>query len=271
MAGDSDSVSTDALEPVAYLGRSANRVTLLETLDKDAYTRQELHEHTGVARTTIDRIITEFEDRGWAERTEDGSYTVTRTGHLVASEFRPLLQSMETIAKLKDAADWIPVEELSIGLRQFSDATVRRGNANDPLELVEYFADLVRNAASFRTLTFLAPPTPVGREMQEGVLRGDLATEHILAGGLVDHLRTQQTTPPNWGEYIEAGAEVYRYEGHVPCNLFVFDDLVLLMNDRPVGRGAAIESHSEAVRAGATDLFETYKSNAVQVDADVFR
>lgn len=270
MLGDSGEFSSAALDDVAYLGRSANRLKLLVALTVEPSTRSELEARTGVASTTVGRILNELQERGWVERTVDGEYGGTPTGRLVVREFTPIIDALETVRRLGDAATWLPVDELSVGLRHFEDATVVGPTPNAPFELVDHIADLVRNARTFRTLTFLDPPTPVGEAMHAGVVDGRLTAEHVLAGGLVAHLRDEQSSPPDWRSYLEAGARVYRYGGRIPCNLFVVDETVLLMSDRPEGAGAAIQSTDETVRAGVNELFEEYRDDAEPVYAEFF-
>lgn len=264
---DSDAIPDAALKDVAYLSRSPNRVRILEALTREAYPRRELGEVTDTSRTTLGRILSEFEERGWAERTADGTYAATDRGDHVAAAFRPLIASMDAIRTLGDAIGCLPADELSIGLHHFADATARRPNPNEPIGPVRRLVDLLAEAATFRTLTFIAPPTAVGEAMQAGVQSGRLSGEHVLAGGLVDYLREQPDGPPAWQSYLEAGATVYRYHGHVPCNLFVLDEHVLLMRDQPAA-GHVVESVNETVRAWANGLIDDYRAEAERMDAE---
>lgn len=91
MVGDPDAVPRGVLESIAFLARSHNRVALLATLSTGACTPSELHGSTGVARTTVGRIVNEFEERGWAQRTSDGTYVTTPAGDQVADEFHCLV------------------------------------------------------------------------------------------------------------------------------------------------------------------------------------
>lgn len=266
---ESDPIPDAALEDVAYLSRSPNRVRILEALATEAYPRRELGEATDTSRTTLGRILSEFEERGWAERTADGTYAATARGDHVAAAFRPLIASMDAIRTLGDAVGCLPTDELSTGLHHFADATVRSPNPNVPLGPVRRLANLLADATTFRTLTFISPPTAIGDAMHDGVLSDRLNAEHVLAGGLVEHLREQPEGPPEWQSYLEAGARVYRYRGHVPCNLFVIDEHVLLMRDRPQA-GHLVESENETVRAWADDLIDDYREEAERMDSETF-
>jgi len=263
-------VPDDALGDVAYLARSANRVRVLETLATGPHERRALQEATGTTRTTLGRVLGELQERGWAERTADGDYVATPTGELVVGEFRPLVDAMETIGTLGDVAAWLPLEELSIELGRFRDATVRRSEPHAPLALVEYLAERIREASTMRVMTFLAPPSPVGEALQDGADEGELTMEGVLAGGLVEFLRDEGHQPPDWREFTGSAGRIYRYEGHVPCNLFIVDETALVMNDRPPGSTAAVESEDEAIRAELAALFESYREDADRVHAEFF-
>lgn len=267
--GGASAASGDALEAIAYLSRSENRVRILEALASGALPRRELEAETGVSRTTLGRILGEFEERGWAERTADGEYVATPLGEHVIATFRPVVEEMAAIQHLGEAVAQLPTEELTIGLEHFDDATVRRPEPNDPLGLVRRLVTLLEDASSFRSFTFIAPPVPVGEAMDDGVRSGQLTAEHVLAGGLVEYLQANPDGPPRWQAYLEAGARVYRYDDHIPCNLFVVDDTVLVMNDSAAGK-EFLESDDGTVREWAVGLIASYREDAERVTADSF-
>lgn len=261
-----------ALDTIAYLARSENRVRILRELTRSAYPRRDLEEVTGTSRTTLGRILGEFEERGWAERTVDGTYAATPCGEHVVAAFDPLVGAMETVERLGEAVAWLPTDDLSIDLRHFRDATVRRSAPNEPVEAGRRMSDLLADGRRFRTLTFLAPPVSVGEAMGAGVRDGRLMAEHVLAGGLVDYLREHPEGPPDWRAYLENGARVYDYDGHVPCNLFVVDETVFVGNAgaESTDPTALIESRNEAVRKWADQLIGSYREDATEVEAESF-
>lgn len=267
---DPGAVRNGALEDIAFLSRSKNRVRVLTVLAEKAYPRRELEEVTETSRTTLGRILGEFEDRRWVERTADGDYVATPNGELIVAEFTPFVDAMVAIKTLDDAAACLPVDELQVGVQHFIDATIRRPQPNTPFGLVEHIASLVREASTFRVLTFLAPPSPIGGALHSGVVNGCLTAEHVLAGGVVEYLRTQEHHPPHWYEYIDAGARMYRYDGHIPCNLFIIDDTVLILKDQPEDGGLAIETENETVREDMNELFERYREEGESVGAEMF-
>lgn len=270
MADDLDRVPAEPLDAIAYLSRSANRVRILDALASGAFDRRALGEATDVAPTTVGRIVNELEERGWAERSDDGTYVATARGRLVAEEFAPLIEAMDAILTLGEAVDWLPVDELSVGIRHFRDATIWRSTANAPIKTIEHLADRIRAAETFRALSFLAPPSPAAEAIEDGVVDGDLTIEFVLAGGLVDFLRSEDDSSLDWSACIAAGGRIYRYGGRIPCHLFVLDETALVMGERPAGPASFLESDDETVLDGVLELFETYRDEAEVVDPEVF-
>jgi len=161
MGEEEPEVPTRALEDVAYLARSVNRVRILGVLTNRSATRRELAEVTGTSRTTLDRIVNELEDRGWAKRTLDGTYTATPQGTQLQRQFQPFLDSVVAIRKLGNAVAWLPTEELTVGLEHFADAIVQRPERDDPVETIDLMVEMVDEATRHRAFTHLVPPEPL--------------------------------------------------------------------------------------------------------------
>lgn len=266
MTAADDGLPNGALEEIAYLSRSDNRLLILTALTEGPHTRRELEEVTGVSRATLGRIVNEFEERNWAERTTDGDYVATPTGQHMVTQFTPFVESIEAVRRLGEAVEWLPTDELSIGLHHFNDAVVKRPENDDPMEVIDYFTDQIRDASEIRVLTHLAPPEPFAKSMRDGFDTNRLNGTFVLTGELVEYLRRRSAREERWRAYIEAGADVYRYEGDIPCNLLVIDDTVFIKSSRSdsvkLSYAEPIVSDNETVWAWATDLIETYQNQA---------
>ena len=271
--GDSSGFPDRTLENIAYLARSENRVRILEVLAEGPSARNEVEETTDIARTTIDRIINELEERGWAKRTVDGEYIATPTGEQVITEFEPFVETMEGIRKLGDLVAWLPTDTVPIALRHFGDATIRCPDPAEPTSTVSYVTELLREAAEFRCLVGIAPPLAFEETMRDGVVCGDLKTEHVITEQEYHYLLENPDRLERWQEYIEAGANLYLHEGPVPCNVLVFDDTVIIGNSQAeLGDPfVEIESTNDIVRAWAHDVIREYKEDAKRLDAAAFR
>lgn len=262
-----------ALADVVYLSRSENRVRLLETLADGPRTRRELMASTGISRTTLGRILNEFAEREWAERTTDGEYAATRTGEHVVASFAPLVEAMATVRSLGEATEWLPMSVHDVGIDAFLDARVHRPDPNAPLSFARELVDRIEDAETFRTLTYLAPPrNDVAEVMHERIRTGALRTEFVLAGGLTEHLADDSERRARWNDSLEAGAVAYRYDGYIPSNLFVVDESVLVVNtDAESGPpGAFVESDDARVLEWADDLIASHREASERLDAEAF-
>lgn len=269
MTNHSDTFPGDALEHVAYLARSDNRVQILKTLSSESYNRRDLVDETGVSSATVGRVLTELQTRGWAERTQDG-YVATPAGTQVTAEFEPFIGAMETIQHLGDAVEWIPTDELDIGLHHFSDVTVRRPERYDPADITDFFVDMLQDVSSFRTLTHLVPIEAKERIMLEGVRSGRLTIDIVMTAGLLDYLQEHPGHRARWKKLLEAGATANSFDAHIPCNLFILGDLVLLADSHSNSGHpyACIVSENPTIRSWAHDLIDRYRMKAEPIDVD---
>lgn len=270
--GQFGGVSSDALDHVAFLSRSENRVLVLEALAVAPQTQRDLRDRTGVPRTTLSRTLGALEDRGWVTRGDDGRYELTTSGTLAVETFRPALDGMTALSGLGPLVEWLPTDELDIGLHHFREATVRRPSANQPAEAGLYLAALLEEADRFEALTFIAPPRPVGEVLWDRTRSGALTARAVFADSLVEYLRANPDGPVPWGAFVEAGGTVSRYDGRLPCNLFVVDDHVLFAQDRAdVGdAGTVVECRDSTVRAWALELVERYREDAELLGPQAF-
>jgi predicted transcriptional regulator len=273
MEGREQTIPIEALEDIGYISRSVNRVVILDALTEGAYSRRELTEVTGVSRTTLDRIVNELDERGWATRTTDGEYVSTTAGTHFMREFRPFIDAVEALRQLGEAVEWLPDDELELGLQHFRDANVRRPEKDDPVETVEYMERLVRDASEFRTLTHLVPPTSLLQAMRDGVVTGRLTLEAVSSQKDSKFPSEQPHRRNLWEEILQAGAALYFCEGPIPCNLWVIGETVLIKKSGPKpideSYGVPIVSTNSSVRSWAHDLIDQYRSEATRIDDSI--
>lgn len=272
MPDDSDAVPAEALEDIAYLARSANRLRLLDTLASGTYERRDLTERTGIARTTMGRIVNEFEERGWVERTPDGAYTATPVGEQVVAEFTPLVESMAVIRNLGKTVAWIQATENPISRHRLRDATLYRPEATDPAAPTGVYLDEIRTAGEFHCLVGVAPTVPFEKAMLDGVVERGIRVEHVISESEYAYLRSDPERMARWREYIQAGANVYRYDGTVPCNFLIIDGTVYIgKSQSDYGDPyTVIESDDDIVRSWAHDVIERHRTESEQLDTEVF-
>lgn len=261
----SERIPLDGLGDVAYLVRSENRVEVLRTIvatptdpgrPTPGYTRRELETTTGISRPTLSRILNEFEERGWIERDIDGEYVATARGQCITIAFAPFMRSLQAIQHLGEAVSLLPRTELTIGLEHFRDATVREPVGPQPADFGEYLTRLLTGSSTYRLLSYAPGPPNMDVDLEQ------LDQCLIFADHLIDYLGEFTGTSPR--DQIALGDEIYRYDGHVPCNLFIIDETVMIENAQVDGiaDGTAIESRNEVVREWAIEVFDRYRDGA---------
>jgi predicted transcriptional regulator len=269
MVGDAAPLSEDVLEDTAYLSRSANRLRILEVIATAPHVPRAIADETDIPRSTLRRILTEIVERGWAERTLDGEYIATRTGEVVAAETGRYVGAIRAIRVLGDTVAWLPTEELTIGLRYFEDATVRRPEPNAMSAPSTFATELMREATEFACLVNVPPSLAFEQAMVGGVIDGRLRTEHVITDDELAVLRENPERSSRWQAYIEAGADLYCYDGPIPCNLFVIDETVLILDRQPEAP-ESFESTDAVVRSWAQEVIEDHREDAERLDTPAF-
>lgn len=259
----------DTLDDIAYLSRSKTRTWILTTLSAESSTRGELEDATGIPRTTIDRTVNELEARDWITRTPDGEYAATSVGERIATESRRFTGAIQAIRNLGDAVSWLPRDELTIGLHHFKEATVRRPEAN-ALNAPDTFAtELMREATEFACLVNTPPSLAFEEAMIDGVFEDRLTTKHVITDTELTTLLQDDDRAARWQAYVEAGADLYCYDGPIPCNLIVLDETVLILDRQPEAAEGIVSANPE-VRSWAHETIEKYRNAAELLGAAGF-
>lgn len=256
------------LAGIAFLARSENRVRVLRRIADEEQTRHQLREDLSVSRTTLGRILNEFEDRDLLRRTER-KYATTPAADAILAKFVPLLETMEGIQNLDEAIEWLPPPAHSVDLRRFRDAEITTPTPDNPAAPFDRGLELIGDAETYRGLTSTAIPTYV-QALHEGLVEGRLDVEGVIEARFLDTLRDDPERAAPWYDFADAEAK-WVYEGAVPINMHLLGDTVLIWlgkheeNDLEVY--GLLESTNPAVLSWAEALYEEYRSEAVLLDA----
>lgn len=264
-----DAPPEDALDDIAYLSRSKTRAWVLATLSAGSYTRGELEDAMEIPRTTLDRAVNELGDRGWVVRTPDGEYAATPAGDRIATESTRFIGVIQAIRNLGDAVAWLPRDELTIGLHHFQEATVRRPEPNAPNAPDTFTTELMREETEFACLVNVPPSLALEEAMIDGMVEDRLTTKHVITDDELAVLLQDDDRAARWQAYVEAGADLYCYDGHIPCNLIVIDDTVLILDRQPEAPEGIVSTTPE-VYSWAHETIENYRNDAESLDATVF-
>jgi predicted transcriptional regulator len=255
------------LERIAFLARSENRVRVLRAIAAETQPRQRLREELSISRTTLGRVLNEFERRNLIRRTAEG-YTTTPAADATLERFVPLLETMEGIHNLDEAIEWLPPPARSVDFRHFRDARITTGTPDNPAAPFDRGLELIRAADTYRGLTSTAIPSYV-RLLADGLGDGRLDVEGIIRVDFFETLRDDPERAVPWYDLVEAGA-IWSYDGRVPINMHVLDDVVLVWlgehDEDDLEVYGLLESRNDSVRAWADSLYADYRDEADPVD-----
>lgn len=260
------------LEPVEYLVRSPHRVTVLDAIDERPRERHELRELTGVSRVTLSRMLAEFEDRSWIERT-NGLYETTAEGAYVAEEITGLLANVTTLESLDGAMAWLPTEAFDFDLRHLHDAEVATSSWGDHTGQIRRVAEVTERADRIR-----GAASGVSREVvdaiREATVAGDATFEGIYDETALEIVRSDDELSRQHRELLGSdNAELYRYVGDespLPMVMTCDDTVLLCGHDEDGPPPGTLESTNERVRDWAERYLDSVRDDAVRIDADAF-
>lgn len=89
-----------SLGTVEFLTRAEDRLDVLNTLSQKSRSRDELEKTTDRSRSTISRMLSDFEMREWVVH-RDGRYSLTAAGRYVASELDQMLDRIGTLDEVR--------------------------------------------------------------------------------------------------------------------------------------------------------------------------
>lgn len=258
-----------ALDDIEFLARSENRVEVLNALSSGPHDRAELHEATEVPRPTVGRIVNEFQARGLVSQ-NGKQYTISPLGDFLATEFRSLLEGVETMRKLRGVVEWLPTDEFDFTLDHFADATVTTPCPGDPTAPVRRATELTREADHVRIISrwFL---TNTLEAVRQRTVNGDQTAVWVMMGEAIDMILDDSRTTTMLRDIITSGqAEFYRYEGSHPYGMAVMDETVgglFVLDDDGVVQGV-IETTDEAVRSWVGSTIEDHRQESEPLSAD---
>ena len=263
--------TSDPLDDVAFLSRSAHRVGVLEILADGPMTRRDLHDETEISQPTLGRILEPFRERNWVER-RGQEYALTAWGHLLADDFGDLLETVESIQRLSDVVQQLPTDEMDFDIREFRDATVTKPTTGDVFRHVRRVEELLYNADHVRNVTpTIAPGKAEEYEQQVArFLDGTQRAEAIIPAEALDTAEVAAHLAATVRGPIESDrAAVYLYDGVISTLLAVADGTAMLVpvdeQDIPI---ALVETENPTIRSWVEANIDGYReqSTALMVE-----
>ena len=259
------------IEEIEFISSSKHRVGVLESLAERGYDRADLQSLTGAHASTIGRVLGDFEERRWIERTGP-TYELTPLGEYVAERFEELRGAMATEGKLRDVWQWLPREMEGFSVELFADAVVSYPDAGYPYEPVDRVVQLVEASDSVYALGATVFKSVANeafcRAVEDGTAIEVVYPPDVLAA-------TVAWNPDRFEEVATAGHSTILVHDDLPdmerCGIDIFDDRVGICCHDTETRAlrAWVDTDAPEARDWARSVFERYRDEARPVDEDV--
>jgi predicted transcriptional regulator len=229
--------------------------------------REELESAVNVSHVSLVRNLDGLEERGWI--VADGrQYRITPWGEMVVADLDRLLDTAEVTRTLSEVLGPLPGAQFDAEMEWFRDATVVRAEGADPLRPVRRWETVIRDASLDRLRIALGAIIPRTLRLA-GEEQRDHACAFVFDQKAMRFVTGEADLRPRLVDVLEAGHDVYCYDGDLAFNLAVADGPVLLGFDHEDGGPRAlIESEDDRVREWATAQFAEDRSAATGIEPD---
>ena len=258
------------LEDIDWLTRSTNRVELLELLADQPHSRSDLQEAVGVTRVTMNRMIEDFEERGWVND-PDREPRITSCGRLVLDNFEPLREAAATSQKLSSIQQYLPTDKFDFALSRLGDAEITYSSQFDILAPVERSAEIAVGADRLRVVG--NAPDSVHLQKASTLYEdgeGPHSVERVFTSGGLDTIAAKPELSQrlrNIAALDDVECTYFRYDEALSYGLQIADETVVL--ELFDGQGvipAVIVTDDETILAWAKERFERYKQASRLLD-----
>jgi len=265
----SQQTTNTSLAEIEFLVRSPHRVGALDALTDRPRSRAELQEITGASRSTIRRLLREFEARHWITR-EDHQYEPTELGAFVASGMRELISRMKAERNLRDIWEWLPTEADGFTVEMVADAVITTATVDDPYRPIHRFESLFQETDQFRFVgSDLALLEPSKDEFRQRVLDG-MRVEIIDPPAVARHILS--TYSDHCTPTLESGNCTIMVHDELPSyGLSLFDQRVGISCYNPTTGTvqAFVDTDSPVVYEWATTTYTSFRREARPVSTEL--
>jgi len=256
-----------ALDEIAFLANSENRVAVLRLLVAEPLNHDEIRDRIGASRVTTARILREMEERDWVARSGQ-ECAITPTGEWVCGAFTRLVDEVEAERRLREPLQWLPPDLLTFDVKRLRDAEIVVLEESDATAIIRRILEIRRESDRIRGLTRTVAPVFIETDW-ESTVHGDTQLDMVVTPDVLDTVRSHPTAAEQLREMLEEpDVHVSVYED-VPISVGIYDGEVGIdLTDEQGVVKAGLVTENEAVREWAVDLFETCRDEARSVAPD---
>lgn len=255
----------DEVEAVAFLAGSAARVAIMEQLRRhEGLTERQLRERVDCARTTVRRNLDRLAGRGWV-RDDEREYALTTGGELVYDAFDSLLDTVETVSRLRPFLQHVQGDDLGVEVTAFRDAELTTGDAGNPLAMVNRHVRGLKGATEVRTVLPITGLHPY-EVLHQRARRDTVDAECVVAPSVAETLRSDPEFADLTADLLDSDRfDLYVYDGAIPYYLGILDETVQLGVSEDGSPHALLETTSETVRNWAETEYGEYKAKSRKI------
>ena len=254
-----------ALDDIAFLTSSPNRVAALEALTAGPHERSDLQDAIDVSRSTVKRTLNGFRERGWVDR--DGQeYSITPLGELVAERFTTLLETIDAGAKLREVVQWLPTEAPKFDIELFADATVTTANPGAPYRPINRLMRLIEGTETETVRSFGTRPPPGYFDALDWRVSEGLTVEVLFSPVVVEAFL--ESPPEDAVASIDNERLSFRVCEGLPCGLTLLDEHVAICGYDP-NTGmlqALIDTDDPAAVEWGESTYNSYRHESRSID-----
>ena len=256
-----------ALDDVAFLANSANRVRVFETLVEAPRPRDELLDRVDASRVTVTRILRDLEDRDWITR-QGREYTVTPLGEWIHDEFARLVGEVEAERRLREPLEWFPSDLLTFDVRSLRDAEVVLLDGSDATLFIRRVLEFHRSGDRIRGVATMVAPVFVENHW-ESTVHGETLLEMVITPRVLDVILDHPTSARQFREMLAEETTRFSVAEEIPMSVGIVDGAVgiNLTDEQGVIKGGIV-SEDEDVYEWAVDLYETVREEARPVEPE---
>ena len=247
-----------------FLADSPDRLALLTRLRKGAARPATLADDLDCARRSVQRNLSAFVDRDWAERNE-GGYRLTTVGDLAATahaDYLDRLGRLDRFAPLLRHLDTDHAPPLSL----LADADLIVALSENPQAPVQAYVDRLKQFEC-DTIRMCSPVlSRIFHEAHASLAMRGVHTDLVLPEATAKKAR--ELNPLEFKTILRVGVlDLYAHPNSVPFGLTVGEGrLLLAAYDEEGHLEACLDSENADLLEWAENLFERYRERSVQAE-----
>lgn len=215
-----------AHEHIAFLAGSPNRVRVLRAIHEDPARQCALVDRLALSRSTVQRCLGGFTERGWA-RKEDGAFRITAGGIHVLSQYDALTDTIDAVAEHGGLLDHLRDLAFSLPAEAIATATVVSASTDRPHAPESHIVDALETTGVERLRAITPTVSDMFNEAAALQVAAGVDIELILDSSGFDVSRREFPDALD-DAYTAETLDLYVHPGEFGFGLLIVDNRVLV-------------------------------------------